>query len=298
MAQKVQRVAAYAVIVRAEQILLCRLAPKVTRHEQWSLPGGGVEHGEHPADAVVREVQEETGLDVTIGDDARMFSMHSPDTWRRGRRADVHSIRIVYEGWVPADAPPPRVVEIDGSTADAAWHPISAVLDGTVPTVSLVLEALEAFQVRRRQRTAAYAFVRREGANGGEVLLTRTSALAPNPGTWHLPGGGIDHGEAPVDTVVRELGEECGLAGEVTGLLTVVDHHFTGTAPNGREEDFHAIGIVYAATVADGEPHVVETDGTTDAAAWVPLTDIESGAVPTYGLVRAALEAAGVTVTR
>lgn len=289
MAHRVQRVGAYAVIVRGDEVLLCRLAERVTRSELWSLPGGGVEHGEDPRDAVVREVREETGLPVTISEDARVFSLHVADAWRRGRRTDAHSIRIVYEGWVPADAPEPRVVEVDGSTAEAAWKPIAGALDGSVPVASLVTEALEAYRIRRRQRTAAYACVLRDD----HVLLTRTSGLAPEPGTWHLPGGGVDHGEAPTSTVVRELAEECGLEGEVTGLLTVVDRHFTGTAPNGREEDFHAIGIVYSATVGPGEPHVVEEDGTTDAAAWVPVADVLDGRVPTYGLVRAALETAG-----
>jgi len=32
----------------------------------WNLPGGGVESGELPTEAVVRETKEETGLDVTI----------------------------------------------------------------------------------------------------------------------------------------------------------------------------------------------------------------------------------------
>jgi 8-oxo-dGTP diphosphatase len=32
----------------------------------WNLPGGGVEHGELPTEAVVRETKEETGLDVAV----------------------------------------------------------------------------------------------------------------------------------------------------------------------------------------------------------------------------------------
>ncbi|WP_278259900.1 hypothetical protein [Nocardioides convexus] len=75
--------------------------------------------------------------------------------------------------------------------------------------------------------------------------------------------------------------------------LTVLDHHFTGTAPNGRAEDFHAIGVIYRAEVGPGEPHVVEEDGTTDAVAWVPLADVAAGRLKVYGSVLAAIEAAG-----
>ncbi|MBM7518396.1 NUDIX domain-containing protein [Nocardioides nitrophenolicus] len=292
MGQRVQRLAAYAVIVRGDRILLSRLAERVTKRELWSLPGGGVDHGEDPRDAVVREVYEETGLHAEVGETAHVYSLHVADSWRRGRRVDAHSVRIVYEGWVPADAPEPHVTEVDGSTAEAAWKPIAAVLDGSVPTVGLVTEALASYAVRQRQRTAAYAYVVRDDA----ILLTRTSDLAPDPGTWHLPGGGIDHGESPRDTIRRELWEECGLEGEAGDLLTVLDHHFTGTAPNGREEDFHAIGVIYHAEVGPGEPHVVEEDGTTDEAAWVPLADVAARRIKVYGSVRAAIEAAGDTV--
>lgn len=289
MAQRVQRLAAYAVIVRGDQILLSRLSERVTKRELWSLPGGGVDHGEDPIDAVVREIYEETGLDAVVDDTAHVYSLHVADSWRRGRKVDAHSVRIVYEGWVPADSPEPHVTEVDGSTAEAAWKPIAGVLDGSVPTVALVADALASYRIRQRQRAAAYAYVVRDDA----ILLTRTSDLAPDPGTWHLPGGGIDHGESPVDTVRRELWEECGLDGEAADLLTVLDHHFTGTAPNGRAEDFHAIGIIYRATVGDGEPKVIETGGTTDAVAWVPLDDIADGKLKVYGSVRAAIDAAG-----
>jgi 8-oxo-dGTP diphosphatase len=143
---KVQRLAAYAVIVRThdgvEEILLSRLSDKVTSGVLWALPGGGVEHGEHPRDAVVREVHEETGLEVEVGDRARVFSLHEPRAWRPGRRVDSHAVRLVFDGSVPADAPAPRTVEVDGSTAEAAWVPLADVRSGKIPTVSVVREAL------------------------------------------------------------------------------------------------------------------------------------------------------------
>lgn len=285
MVARRQRVAAYAVVLRDDQILLSRLAPRLTPDERWTLPGGGLEHGEDPRDAVVREVYEETGLDVRLGETARVYSRHLPNTRRDGRPVDAHSLQVVYEGWVPVDSPPPRVVEVDGSTVDAAWQPISSVLDGTVPVVGLVREALEAHQPARIQRVAAYALVERDGA----VLLTRFSERGFHSGLWGLPGGGVEHGEAPRDAVVRELREETGLEAVVGPVVTVDDVRVRGTAPSGRDEEFHSVAIVYAATVSDGEPSVVEQDGTTDAVAWVPLADIESGAVPVVETVQRAL---------
>lgn len=294
MAQRVQRLAAYAVIVRGDRILLSRLSERVTRHELWSLPGGGVDHGEDPRDAVVREVYEETGLRAEIGETAHVFSLHVADSWRRGRRVDAHSVRIVYEGWVPPDAPEPRVTEVDGSTAEAAWKPIAGVLDGSVPTVALVAEALASYRPKPLQRIAAYAYV----AQGDRLLLTRNSVRGPRPRTWTLPGGGIEHGEAPEAAVLREVREETGLEAEVGPLMTVHDVHFSGTAPHGRHEDFHAIQLVHRATVPAGaEPRVVETHGTTDASEWVRFSEIVDGSREVTELVRVAIAAAGDNLT-
>lgn len=145
-----QRVSAYAVITRAaegaegREILLARLSERVTAQELWTLPGGGLDHGEDPRAAVVREVYEETGLHAEVGDLARVFSHHLPRAWRVGTRVDAHALRIVYEGAVAPDAPDPRTTEVGGSTAEAAWVPVAAVLSGAVPTVALVRDALAA----------------------------------------------------------------------------------------------------------------------------------------------------------
>jgi 8-oxo-dGTP diphosphatase len=311
---KRQRVAAYAVILRVgpgpsggQEILLSRLAQRITTDELWTLPGGGLDHGEDPRDAVLREVREETGLDADVGETARVYSAHLPGVWRDGRRVDAHALRIVYDGWVAPDAPAPRVVEVDGSTSEAAWQPIADVVDGTLPVAPLVLEALADHQPFRKQRVGAYALIRRgfetlasasssttEGDGEGDVLLVQFSERGFHTGYWSLPGGGLAHGESPRPALEREVREECGVTCVVGELLAVHDEAFSGTAPSGRFEDFHAVLLVFAATVDPAsDPRVVEVGGTTEAAAWVPVADVRAGTLPVLDVVRHALEAAG-----
>ena len=53
----------------AGEILIVKRHPKSrTDPEMWELPGGKVEKGEHFADALVREIKEETSLDANVGD--------------------------------------------------------------------------------------------------------------------------------------------------------------------------------------------------------------------------------------
>jgi ADP-ribose pyrophosphatase YjhB (NUDIX family) len=56
-----------AVVIEHGALLLVRRGrpPAVGR---WSIPGGRVEHGETITEAVRREVAEETGVDVVVGD--------------------------------------------------------------------------------------------------------------------------------------------------------------------------------------------------------------------------------------
>jgi ADP-ribose pyrophosphatase YjhB (NUDIX family) len=261
---------------------------------RWSLPGGRIEPGETPAEAAVREVREETGLEVTVGDRAWIDSVHRTPGHRTpgqgSQREDFHAVRIVYDGAVAPDSPDPRVVEQDGSTVDARWVPLADVLSGGFPVVAMVHDALAAMRPVQRQRISAYALVTRDDSRGDSLLLTRISTRGHHPGAWTLPGGGVDHGEAPAAALAREVAEETGLEVSVGGLLGVHDVHFTGVAPSGLTEDFHGVHLVFRAEVGDGEPRVVEADGTTDGVAWVRRSDVEEGRVEVLDVVRYALD--------
>ena len=67
-----------AAIIRDGSILMVH--HRHADREYWTLPGGGVESGEAPEGAVVREVREETGLIVTAG--AALFD--EPFSYRNG----------------------------------------------------------------------------------------------------------------------------------------------------------------------------------------------------------------------
>lgn len=57
-------IGAFAIIFDdAWRVLLCHRRDM----DMWNLPGGGMESGELPTQAVIREVKEETGLDVAVG---------------------------------------------------------------------------------------------------------------------------------------------------------------------------------------------------------------------------------------
>ncbi|MGI8456978.1 MAG: NUDIX domain-containing protein [Propionibacteriaceae bacterium] len=118
-----------------------------------------------------------------------------------------------------------------------------------------------------RQRVAAYAVVVSERG----LLATEFSARTAAPGGWGLPGGGVDPGEEPVDAVRREVHEETAQHVVVGALLQVQSSHWVGRAPQGTVEDFHAVRLIYRAECAHpGDPEVLDVDGTTASARWVP----------------------------
>jgi ADP-ribose pyrophosphatase YjhB (NUDIX family) len=110
------RVAAYALSNDEDgRILLCRIAPSVAAGEIWTLPGGGLEFGEPPDVAVIRELAEESGYEGEVVGLADVTDRVLTDSDGGGR---MHAIRIVYRVRVTGGE---RRDEIDGSTDTCGW---------------------------------------------------------------------------------------------------------------------------------------------------------------------------------
>jgi 8-oxo-dGTP diphosphatase len=56
-----------ALITRGSKILVCQRRRDDTYALQWEFPGGKIEPGESPAQALARELHEELGIQATIG---------------------------------------------------------------------------------------------------------------------------------------------------------------------------------------------------------------------------------------
>jgi len=58
-----------ALIVQDGKILVCQRTKHQTMPLKWEFPGGKIEEGEQPRDALHRELEEELGIDAIIGDE-------------------------------------------------------------------------------------------------------------------------------------------------------------------------------------------------------------------------------------
>ncbi|MFI7487299.1 NUDIX hydrolase [Micromonospora echinaurantiaca] len=300
MVRETRRVGAYGVCEDAGRVLLARGSAACPYPGVWQLPGGGVEHAEHPAHAVVREFAEETGLTVEV---TGLRAVLADVATFPADGAAVHTDRLVFD--VVARGGEPRPEPAGGSDELAWFTPAEAAEVPLMPFTAELLglpvsplppglpRALPAEQAApphpdRRLRFGAYGLVTDPA---GRVLLTMIADGYPGAGRWHLPGGGTDHGEQPVAALLRELVEEGGQLGRVVELIGVDNlHNPAALGPEGRPLDWHGVRVIYRVAVdAPTEARVTElAGGSTARAAWftpeqlagLPLTEIAAKVVP------------------
>ncbi|MQA77335.1 MAG: NUDIX domain-containing protein [Streptosporangiales bacterium] len=87
-------------------------------------PGGGLDHGEDPLAAVVREVTEETGYECAVD---RLLGVEGRRVrFTRKPPVDMHAVRVFYEAHVVGGE---LRHEKNGSTDRAEWFDLDAVAD-------------------------------------------------------------------------------------------------------------------------------------------------------------------------
>jgi 8-oxo-dGTP diphosphatase len=83
-----------ALIFRRGRLLICQRTKYQTMPLKWEFPGGKIESGEQPRDALRRELDEELGIDAVIGEEiARIKHCY------RGKNAAVELRFYVVHEW-------------------------------------------------------------------------------------------------------------------------------------------------------------------------------------------------------
>jgi 8-oxo-dGTP diphosphatase len=100
-------------------------------------------------------------------------------------------------------------------------------------------------------------------ADGTVLLIRRSPRSGAYPGTWDLPGGKMDYGEPLLETLVREVREETGLA--VNGARPFHVSHFV-------KEPFWVTCVTFACSSFEGE---VRLSSEHVEHAWVSLRDLD-----------------------
>jgi 8-oxo-dGTP diphosphatase len=83
-----------ALIVDDGRLLICQRTKYQTMPLKWEFPGGKIESGEQPSDALRRELDEELGIDAVIGDEVARIR----HTYPRGRTVELRFFAVAEYG--------------------------------------------------------------------------------------------------------------------------------------------------------------------------------------------------------
>lgn len=83
----------------------------------------------------------------------------------------------------------------------------------------------------------------------GQFLLAQRLPQDSEGGKWEFPGGKVEWGEEPKQSLQRELREELGVTAEIGPLLDVISE---------VKGSMHLILLYFESKIVEGEPKAVE----------------------------------------
>lgn len=123
-------IVAAGVVIEGGKVLLSRRKKGVHLAGRWEFPGGKAEPGEDPRAAVRRELEEELGIRVAVGDIADV-------TFHRYDEADKAVLLLFYFAAREPGSPEPRPIDV----AEVTWADASALDPAAFPPADVAILA-------------------------------------------------------------------------------------------------------------------------------------------------------------
>jgi len=130
-------IVAAGVLVENGRVLLAQRKPDAHLGGAWELPGGKVEEGEDPRDALRRELAEELGIDVTVGEVVDV-------TFHWYEQAGKNILLLFFDVTRVPGSPDPRAIDVAAfEWSDAAGLDPARFPAGDVAVVAKLRARLE-----------------------------------------------------------------------------------------------------------------------------------------------------------
>ena len=230
-------VATRALITHGDKVLLVWQS----NFNQWWLPGGRIRPGDNLVDGVLREIDEETGVDVQLGDMVTFFDTIARD---RALGCNKHMFHFIFAA--EATQPPAFAVrdhvdtdhelDVPGTVTKVGWFSLQQLqqMDNVFPACirnwpSLLAARPKAYYGTKLEdgKTAIenierfYISTRVVTTHDDRILMVYNR----KGDFWYGPGGQIEFGEDLHACATREVLEETGLPAQAGDVIAVDDFY-------------------------------------------------------------------------
>ena len=226
---QISRYGAYGIVLQDSKLLLI-LKKSGPYKGLWELPGGGIEFGETPEEALKRELLEETALSASRLE----FLSHATfngEYEKNGERYGFHHIGMIYKV-MDANHVPNLIPEEEGR-----WFSLSDIkLDELTPFAREAVLKISPIQAETwRPFSNIRAKVIGIAKHKNRLLVCE---VLDDQGTlkgWCPLGGGIEFGETGEEALKREIFEEVGSHIQITGAPIFCENFFEHHGVKGHE---------------------------------------------------------------